>query len=234
MDTITAVHSARFLEDPGARNCNLDGNPLHEEQIEIAGMVGRILAVNTVIDEHRRLSYVNFGEIVESHLAAVSFLEDYAIVPVGRRFSTVLTTGAGYPLDKTYYQTVKGMVGALDLLAEGGSLFIASECSEGLGSSSFIDVQKRFLSSGMERFRADYGAKAHADVDEWMTGQQVRCMLRGSVHLFSGLPPEDARLTGTAPVKSLLMQLAESRERTADASIAVIPEGPYVIPVFKP
>ena len=28
----------------------------------------------------------------------------------GPRFSTVITSSAGYPLDKTYYQTVKGMV----------------------------------------------------------------------------------------------------------------------------
>ncbi len=233
-DTITAVHNARFLEDPGARNCNLLGNPLHEEQIEIARMIGRILAVNTVIDEHRRLSHVNFGEIAESHLAAVSFLKNYAMVPVGRRFSTVLTTGAGYPLDKTYYQTVKGMVGALDLLCEGGNLFIASECSEGLGSASYVSVQERLLSLGVERFCREYRAKAHADVDEWQTGQQVRCMLRGSVHLFSKLPPGEARLTGATPVKSLLAHLAESVERSADSSIAVIPEGPYVIPVFKP
>ncbi len=42
------------------------------------------------------------------------------------RFKTVVTSSAGYPLDKTYYQTVKGMVTPLDILEPGGTLIIAS------------------------------------------------------------------------------------------------------------
>src|SRR5690349_2656827 len=70
-DTITTFHSARFMAHPKADNCILEGNPLHEEQLEIVRMLGPVLAVNTVIDEHRRLSFVNYGEIIESHLQAV-------------------------------------------------------------------------------------------------------------------------------------------------------------------
>ena len=78
--------------------------------MEIIKMVGKCLAVNTVIDEDRRISFVNFGEIEKSHLEAISFVRPYAEIPVKTRFKTVLTSSAGYPLDKTYYQTVKGMV----------------------------------------------------------------------------------------------------------------------------
>ena len=39
----------------------------------------------------------------------------------GSRFSTVVTSSAGYPLDKTYYQTVKGMVTCLGILEPGES-----------------------------------------------------------------------------------------------------------------
>ena len=34
-DTITRLHTATFLESPPSANCILDGNPLHEEQLEI-------------------------------------------------------------------------------------------------------------------------------------------------------------------------------------------------------
>ena len=110
-DTITTFHNARFMSDPKADNCVLEGNPLHREQLEIVRMLRRVLAVNTVIDEHRRVSFVNFGEVVDSHLEAVEFIRRYAQVAVPRRFKTVVTSAAGYPLDTTYYQTVKGMVG---------------------------------------------------------------------------------------------------------------------------
>jgi nickel-dependent lactate racemase len=77
-ETITTFHSARFMSHPKADNCVLDGNPLHEEQLEIVRKLGHVLAVNTVIDEHRRLSFVNYGEIIASHLDAVAFTWDYA------------------------------------------------------------------------------------------------------------------------------------------------------------
>ncbi len=85
-ETITTFHSARFMADPNAINCNFAGNPLHEEQLEIVRMLGGALALNTVVDEARNLSFVNFGDIVASHFEAVGFVRDYAEVPVKRRF----------------------------------------------------------------------------------------------------------------------------------------------------
>src|SRR5437764_127832 len=93
-DTIRTFHSARFMEDPAAIQCNLAGNPLHEEQLEIVRMLGDVYAVNTVIDEDRDLVHVNFGEVIASHLAAVEFVADSARVPVGRRFATIVTSAA--------------------------------------------------------------------------------------------------------------------------------------------
>ncbi len=54
-ETIRTFHSARFMEDPLAVQCNLVGNPLHEEQLEIVRTIGDIYALNTVIDEDRDL-----------------------------------------------------------------------------------------------------------------------------------------------------------------------------------
>ncbi len=73
-ETIRTFHSARFMEDPLAVQCNLVGNPLHEEQLEIVRMLGELYALNTVIDEDRDLVHVTFGEIIASHLAAVEFV----------------------------------------------------------------------------------------------------------------------------------------------------------------
>jgi nickel-dependent lactate racemase len=59
-ETIRTFHSARFMEDPLAVQCNLIGNPLHEEQLEIVRGLGDVYALNTVIDDERALAYVNF------------------------------------------------------------------------------------------------------------------------------------------------------------------------------
>ena len=119
-ETIRTFHSARFMEDPLAVQCNLIGNPLHEEQLEIVRGLGDVYALNTIIDDDRDLAYVNFGEIIASHAAAVQFVDGAIRAPTRRRFKTVVTSSAGYPLDKTYYQTIKGMVTPMDILEPGG------------------------------------------------------------------------------------------------------------------
>ena len=233
-DTITTFHNAEFMENPNAINCNLIGNPLHEEQLEIVKMVGGALALNTVIDEHRQLSMVTFGEIIESHAQAVNFVKSYTEVTVPQLFKTVVTSTAGYPLDKTYYQTVKGMVGAMDILEPGGNLIIASACDEGMGSDEFVESQKRLISLGPDGFLTEIQKKSRADIDEWQTEMQLKPMRIGTIHLYTdGLSDEELVLTGVNIVTSMEDAIAQSVQQSGDNRIAVIPEGPYVIPSYR-
>ena len=234
-ETITTFHSARFMEHPNCTNCVLEGNPLHEEQLAIMAMIGGARAVNSVIDDERRIAFLNYGEVVASHAAAVAFAEQFCTVPVAERFNTVLTSSAGYPLDATYYQTVKGMVGPLEILAPGGDLIVASACSEGLGSAHYADAQRRLVENGPDRFLDEISGKTHAAIDEWQTEMQLRPMRAGTVHLYTeGLAPEDRALTGVRMTESIADSVAESAARHGDPRVAVIPEGPYLVPVHRP
>jgi nickel-dependent lactate racemase len=234
-ETIRTFHSARFMEDPLAVQCNLVGNPLHEEQLQIVKKLGEVYALNTVIDEDRDLVNVTFGEVIESHLAAVDFIARATRIEVGRKFKTVVTSSAGYPLDKTYYQTIKGMVTPLDILEPGGTLIIASECSEGFGSHEFREAQGRLVEMGPDRFLATLTAKTLAEIDEWQTEMQLKAMRIGKVQLYTqGLDTEEQRITGVEMVDSLQDAIAEAIARHGDPAVAVIPEGPYVIPVTGP
>lgn len=230
-ETIRTFHSARFMENPFAASCNLDRNPLHETQLEIVEMLdGPVLALNTVIDEARRLAFVSFGEIVESHLAAVAFARVSCEVATGRRFQTVVTSSAGHPLDKTYYQTVKGMVTPLGILAPGGTLIIVSECSEGLGSPEFRAAQERLVALGPQRFLETLTVKPLAEVDEWQTEMQLKPMRVGRIQLYAPGLGADHVVTGVERIDDVGTAIAEAIDRHADQEIAVIPEGPYVVP----
>jgi len=230
-DTITSIHAASMLEQKGVENCIVEGNPLHQELAEIANMAGECYAVNVVIDEIRKISFVNFGDIEKSHMEAVSFVRPFAEVPVAQKFKTVITSGAGYPLDKNYYQTVKGMVAAIDILEPGGNLFIVSECSEGIGSPEYAECQRRLIEIGPEAFMEHILPKSKADIDEWETEMQLKVAKVGKIHLYSGcLCDADRQLTGVAPVNSLVDAIQQSVDIFKDKRVAVIPEGPYVIP----
>ena len=195
---------------------------------------GPIIGFNTVINESRELIFASFGDVVKSHIVAVKFAQNSCEVNVGRKFSTVLTSAAGYPLDKTYYQTVKGMVTPLDILQEGGNLIIVSECSEGLGSKSFFDSQKRLLHLGEKKFYETIKGRTMAEIDEWQTEMQMRSMRVGKIKLFApALKKDDRILTGVDVIEDITESIAESINIHDSPEIAVIPEGPYVIPFSR-
>ena len=231
-ETIRTFHSARFMESEFATSCNLVNNPLHDTQLEIVAMLeGPVLSLNTVLDDARNLVYVSFGEVIASHMAAVDFARQSCEVTIGQKFSTVLTSSAGYPLDKTYYQTVKGMVTPLDILADGGDLIIVSECSEGFGSAEFRAAQRRLVEMGPETFLQTLTEKTLADIDEWQTEMQLKPMRVGSIQLYApGLDDSDRGDTGVEMIDSPADAVARSLAKHGNNQIAVIPEGPYVVP----
>jgi nickel-dependent lactate racemase len=233
-DTILKLHAGVILDHPRASNTVIDGNPLHAEQLHVVRSIGEVLALNVVIDEERRIGFVNFGEVEQSHAGAVAFMRRYAEVPVPERFRTVVTTSAGYPLDKTYYQTIKGMVGVLDILEPGGTVVIASECSEGMGSPEFVEAQRVLCRVGPERFMAEIVARNHARIDEWQTQMLVKALRVGRVRLYTtGLKPSDMADTYVEPIPSVEPAALESARAHGDNRVAVVPEGPYVIPVYR-
>ena len=236
-DTIRTLHSARFLEDPLVRECNLEGNSLHNEQLEILSLLQQVsdkplCALNTVIDEERRLAFVNFGRIVHSHTAAAAFANKYCVVQVPSKYDVVVSSAAGFPLDLTYYQTVKGFVTPLDIVADDGTLIVASRCEEGLGSDQFKHSQRLLKQEGQHAFMARIQSKQQADVDEWETEMQLKAMRRVNIKLFSdGLHGEDRELTCVDMVDSLQEAVDETIGKRRNPQVALIPEGPYVVPI---
>ena len=85
-----------------------DRQSASRRELEIVRKLGDVCGLNTVIDDDRALAYVNFGEIVASHAAAVEFVNGVIRVPARRRFKTVVTSSAGYPLNNTYIKRSKG------------------------------------------------------------------------------------------------------------------------------
>tara|TARA_Y100001970_G_scaffold275522_1_gene376846 strand:- start:1382 stop:2665 length:1284 start_codon:yes stop_codon:yes gene_type:complete len=232
-DTITTFHSARYMENPNATSCNLINNPLHQDQLEIVNMIGQVYAINCVIDENRNLSYINYGEIISSHMKAVNFISSFAKVKCNTSYNTLVTSAAGAPLDGTFYQTVKGMVTPLEILNKGGDLIITSECSEGLGSKEFISSQKDLLKKGPIKFLENILKKDFAAIDEWQTEMEIKSLMKGNIYLFSeGLSDEDKIYTGVNIINDITKTIDESIKRHSNNKVAIIPEGPYLIPVI--
>jgi nickel-dependent lactate racemase len=127
------------------------------------------------------------------------------------------------------------MVGAVDILEPGGNLIIVSECSEGVGSPEYTEAQVCLVNQGPEKFLEEILEKQYAAIDEWQTEMQVKAMKRANIYLYTeGLTKEQQALTGVSLITSPVAAVMESVKAKGDHHVAVIPEGPYVVPVFDP
>lgn len=232
LETIRAWHSPRFLEHPRAESGFLEGNPVHEENTRIARMAGCDFIANVTLDRHRQITSIVAGDMQEAFLEGVRFVEGVVKAPVQGPVDVVVTSAAGYPLDATLYQTVKGMCGCLSILKEGGTIIIAAGLSEGVGSPEF---QRIFAENGsIDEFMRRILHTDYFVMDQWQVEKLARVLQKGRVRVVSdGLPAEviERHYVGTAP--SVEAAVAEAlAHHGPDARIAVIPEGPYVLPVL--
>ncbi len=125
------------------------------------------------------------------------------------------------------------MVGVLEVLEPGGNIIIASECSEGMGSQEFVTAQRFLGEIGLERFMAALATREKALIDEWQTEMLVKALKVGRVQLYTtGLNEKDRQDVCVEPVASVAEAVLASMKAQNDFEIAVVPEGPYVIPLF--
>ena len=78
-----------------------------------------------------------------------------------------------------------------------------------------------------------YIKKDFAAIDEWQTEMEIKSLKKGNIFLFSeGLSEEDKLYTGVNIINNLTKAIDESIKRHNNNNLAIIPEGPYVIPVI--
>lgn len=98
----------------------------------------------------------------------------------------------------------------------------------------FREAQGRLVELGPQRFLDTLTAKSLAEVDEWQTEMQVKSMRIGTVQLYTtGLTGDDRTLTGVQTIDDVGLAIAKSIISSGDPAVAIIPEGPYVVPRYE-
>jgi len=237
--TIQRFHGYDTLADPRADNGVLEGNPCHRIALRIARKVGVDFLFNVAITRGREIAGIYCGELEAAHLAGCKDVAEWTSAAIDGPFDLVVTNGGGYPLDATFYQTVKGMCTALPALSADSTMLIVSECSEKLGSKDFTELILAY-DSDWRRFLADIAASGQTKLDQWEFQMQARVLDRIGIEklwlVSDGIPAEMQKHIGVTPI--LGRGDAEARAQRAideylaahpDARVAVIPDGPYTM-----
>ncbi len=227
-DTIMAFHGPALLEPPAARTGNLIANPVHEEALAVADLAGGAdLIVNVTIDERRAITGVFAGEMRAAHAAAMERCEAQTKVVLDEPADIVVTSGGGYPLDLTLYQSTKGIVAAGPICRDGGTIIIAQQNAEGLGSDDFAEL---ITCGDVHAYIREALAGAPTRIDTWQLHVVEKVLRRCRVISVSDLPDGEARRLPFGRADAVEEAVAQAlQEHGSQARIAVMPEGPYVL-----
>lgn len=227
-DTIKSIHSPRFMRDPKAVEGSIEGNTVHAELLEIARMARHDFMLDVAITRDRRISGVFAGEPEKTHAEAVKFVSAAMSHDLEEPVDAAITSAAGYPLDLTFYQAIKGVTAAAKVVKPGGKILLIAACGEGTGSPEFAGMLKEGIS---DQAFLDRIANAPVLVDQWQLEKLALVTRRVDVlYYVPGLPADyypalwgQAYATQQEALDALLAGLPRG------ARIAVMPEGPYVL-----
>jgi nickel-dependent lactate racemase len=224
------VHGAKMMAHPLCREGVIEGNPFHQEALEVAKKVGVDFSVNVALNEEKRLTGIFCGGLEQAHAAAVNFVKQMVSQELPAPADIVVTTSGGAPLDATFYQAIKGVTAAAPVVKRGGTIILVAECREGLGSRSFADLCK--ATADGETFLRRILETDYFVPDQWQLQKYVQTLRTAEVLVVS---PHLARTENRCPLLRCFASFGEALKSAfsrhgKEATIAVIPQGPYVLP----
>jgi nickel-dependent lactate racemase len=227
-ETIKVIHSPKFMREPLATEGSIEENPLHRELCEIAGMARHDFMLDVALARDRSIAGVFAGNAIEAHREGVRFVSKTLLERLDEPVDAVITSAAGYPLDMTFYQAIKGITAAHHILKPGGKILLLAECQEGAGAPEFRHMLRTFGSYGAF---LDAIRETPVIPDQWQLEKLALVAGKHEVLFYvPGLGAEYREHFGAnvfdSPDAAVAALCASLRP---GAKVAVIPEGPYVL-----
>lgn len=208
---------------------NLEGNPLHQDMLEGALMLGRCFIINIVTDDNYKLLKAFAGDMVKAHAEACRLVDEMNSVAIDRLYPVVIASAGGYPKDMNVYQPLKTLCHMLECTEPGGVMIMLSESREGFGSAE-TEKQITGFDNMLDRekaLRANYSIGAHtgylfADTAEKFTFIYVTKMDAGH---FS-----KTRMHIVHTLDEALELAARLRHGFLNEDVCLIPNGSVTLP----
>lgn len=229
--TMTFMHSFNMIADPNVTNCKLSGNPFHAAGEKVAQLAGVDFIVNVIINKQRELVGIFAGHHTIAHHTGCKMVEQMSVQKMPEEVDLVVTSAGGYPLDATFYQVSKGLIAASNSLREGGTIIIACECREGLGSPEFTELVRQGHSN--DDFVSHCAKAENFKIDQWCLQTTYQALSKAAnVYVYSPYLEED-ELNAIGITKIDDIQTAITSLIPLHPKIAISPEGPYVVGLVK-
>lgn len=232
VETMRSAHGAAMLEDnvgPGI----IDGNPFHEDLLEVVRRAGVDFLADVSINRARHLAGVFAGDIEQAHARGMEAVERAVRVDLDAPADIVIASAGGYPLDATFYQSIKGLTASLNIVRRGGTIILAAGVSEGVGSQEFQELLLGVRTH--DDFMARIRRPDFFRIDQWMVQHLCQVLRKATVVLVAnGLPPGTVPTPLVQRATSVAAALRDALARCGPhPHVAVLPQGPYVLATVR-
>ena len=127
-DSTFIFHGVENLSNENSRDLVLDGNPCHDEAMEVANKAGADFILNVTLTPDLEVSGYFAGDMNDAHLQAFEKVRnDVQIENTGPY--DIVVTHAGF-VGRNHYQVAKAGVAAIPLLNHDSFLIIAGDCTD--------------------------------------------------------------------------------------------------------
>lgn len=145
--TIAHTHGPSFVDHPGTRLGQIEGNPFHNAITEAARRSGLRFIINAVLDDDKQILKITAGDPDLAFQELVAFARLIYEVNVPHSYDIVIG-GVGFPKDTNLYQATRAssniFFAPTPVVKPGGYLMIPARCEEGAGSGV---GEQRFLAA---------------------------------------------------------------------------------------
>lgn len=211
LDTERGIH-------PAVACGSLEGNPVHEDMVEAADLVGGTYCLNTLMDADHRLVDAVAGPLAPAHAEGCARARRMFERTVSGPVDALVSSAGGDPYDCNFMQSLKAAFNVQELVRDGGAFLWIAACPGGI-HPGFLEWAKLESDDALEtRVRESYNLTGHNSI------MLRRLTRRLKVALWSQLPAETVRALGLHPVSSLEEGLAWiERQCPPDFRYAVVP-----------
>jgi len=231
--TILNFHNAEMIGNPKSTWGVIEGNSVQDAATQNCLMAKPEFMLNVTLNGEKEITNVFAGDVIEAHRIGCEFVKEHAMFAVDQSFDIVITTNSGYPLDQNLYQTVKGMSAGAQIIKDGGSIISVSECSDGLPNhGNFGPILK--MRNTPQALLDMINDPNFSMFDQWQVQSLAMIRVKAECYLYSLVDKQtviDCMINPIENVEQTLEQLMD--KYGTDASIAILPLGPLVIPYVR-
>jgi nickel-dependent lactate racemase len=218
-----------LLGEPNSVQGIRQGNPVWEDMLEAARIVGLDMKIDTVLNSQTEVYKVFAGDVEAEQKEAVEALLEIYGVTVPRLADVTITSG--YPLEIDLIQSGKAILLADAVTKPGGTIILISACSDGAGPMMYETLSEKPKSEQV----IEWIAEGKASTTGGPMASRLRSLLKAKTLLVvtDGLTAQqlqDMDMEHAASVEEAIRRVSAKYKRP---DVIVLPVGSSTFPYVE-